>query len=112
MPKDCSANFPVAGLINTAGIDWLQGFKKRHKNLTLRKSDASVFRSTVFNKINIMKFFDNYKPALKSWKFTADRVYNTEETGVGYLQFYCLLILLLSLGQNRLEKLPRVNEEL
>jgi len=29
-----------------------------------------------------MEFFDNYERALKSWKFTADRVYNIEETRV------------------------------
>jgi len=29
-----------------------------------------------------MEFFDNYEPALISWKFTADRMYNIEETGV------------------------------
>jgi len=27
-----------------------------------------------------MEFFDNYECALKSWKFTADRVYNIDET--------------------------------
>ena len=29
-----------------------------------------------------MEFFDNNKRALKSWKFTADRVSNIEERGV------------------------------
>jgi len=29
-----------------------------------------------------MEFFDNYDCELKSWKFTADRVYNIDETGV------------------------------
>jgi len=29
-----------------------------------------------------MGFIDNYLRALKSWKFTADRVYNIDETGV------------------------------
>jgi hypothetical protein len=29
-----------------------------------------------------MEFFDSYERALKSWKFTADRLYNNEETGV------------------------------
>ena len=28
-----------------------------------------------------MEFFDNYERVLKSQKFTADRVYNTDETG-------------------------------
>ena len=29
-----------------------------------------------------MEFFDNYEHALKSWKFTADRVYNIDKTGI------------------------------
>jgi len=29
-----------------------------------------------------MEFFDNYERALKSWQFTADRVYNIDKTGV------------------------------
>ena len=29
-----------------------------------------------------MEFFDNYERALKSWKFTAVRVYNIDETRV------------------------------
>jgi hypothetical protein len=29
-----------------------------------------------------MEFFDNYECALKSWAFTADRVYNIDEIGM------------------------------
>ena len=74
---DCSVNFPAVALIIR-----LQEFMKRHKNLTLRKSEnTSLFRAMVFSKTNVMEFFDNYERALKSWKFTADRVYNIVETG-------------------------------
>jgi hypothetical protein len=56
---------------------------KRHKNLMLRKlENTSLFRATAFNETNIMEFFNNYEPTLKSWEFTADRVYNINETGV------------------------------
>jgi hypothetical protein len=66
-----------------AGIDWLQGFMKRHKNLMLhRLENTSLFRATVFNKTNIMVFFNNHEPPLKSWEFIADRVYIIDETGV------------------------------
>jgi len=47
-----------------------------------RLENTSLFRATAFNKTNIMEFFDNYEPALKSWEFTAARVYNIDETGV------------------------------
>jgi len=60
----------------------LIGYRALYKNLTLGKPEnTSLFRATVFNKTNVMEFFDNYERALKSWKFTADRVYNIDETG-------------------------------
>jgi hypothetical protein len=66
-----------------AGINWLQDFMKRHKNLTLRKPKKSnLFRATAFNKTNVMELFDSYERAVKSWEFTADRVYNIDATGV------------------------------
>jgi hypothetical protein len=73
MAEEWSVNFPVAGLVTIAGIDRLQGFMKRHKNLTLRQpKNTSLFRATTFKKNKCMKFFDHYERALKSWKFTAD----------------------------------------
>ena len=42
--------FPSSWIDNKiAEIDWLQGFMKRHKNLTLRKPEnTSLFRATAF----------------------------------------------------------------
>jgi hypothetical protein len=76
--------FPSSWFDNkTAEIDCLQGFMKRHKNPTLRKPEyTSLFRATMFNKRNVMEFFDNYERALKSGKFTADRVYNIDKTEI------------------------------
>ena len=67
-------NFPSSWTNNKiAGIDWLQGFTKRHTNRTLCKPEnESLFRTTAYNNSNIMEFFNNYECALKSWKFTAD----------------------------------------
>jgi hypothetical protein len=43
-----------------AGIDWLQGFTKRHKNLPLHKPEnISLFRATAFNKINVIEYVNN-----------------------------------------------------
>ena len=78
MAGDCSVNFLNSWTDNKiTGIGWLQGFMERHKNLILRKPEntSRLFRATAFNKTNVMEFFDNHDRALKSWKFTADRVY-------------------------------------
>ena len=75
--------FHSSWIDNFVGFDWLQGSMKRHKNVTLCKSEyTSLFRATAFNKTNVMEFCDSYECALKSWKFTADRVYNIDKTVV------------------------------
>ena len=94
MAEDWSV-FPVAGLITR--LQELTGYTARHKNRTLCKSkNTSLFRATAFNKTNVIEFLDNYEHVLKSWKFTADRMYNIDEQE--YLQLYSFLTLLLSLG--------------
>lgn len=54
-----------------AGIEWINGFMKRHKNLSLRKPEnTSLSRSTSFNKHNVDQFFHNYDKALKTQLYT------------------------------------------
>ena len=56
----------------------------RHNNPTLRKpkNTSCLFRATAFSKTNVAKFFDNKELAHRSWKLTADRVCNVDETWV------------------------------
>lgn len=68
---------------NLAGVDWVQGFMKRHPRLSLRKPEnTSLSRSTSFNKTNVMDFYENYSRALQKYPFTASRIFNLDETGV------------------------------
>jgi len=61
----------------TAGIGWLLGFVKRHKNLTLSNpGNRSVFSTTAFKKTKVMECFDHCKRALKCWDFIAGSVYS------------------------------------
>ncbi|XP_023218187.1 uncharacterized protein LOC111632236 [Centruroides sculpturatus] len=67
---------------NQAGLDWLQGFMTRNKNLSVRTPEAtSLARSTSFNKTNVRNFFKNLEDVMKRYEFTPDRIYNCDETG-------------------------------
>lgn len=67
----------------SAGTDWLKGFMKRHTNLTLRKPEnTSLSRSTSFNKTNVAEFHENLERALNMHKFSAERIFNLDETGL------------------------------
>lgn len=47
---------------NTAGIDWVQGFMRRH--ISVRKPEnSSLSRAASFHKANVDTFYDNYSRA-------------------------------------------------
>ncbi|XP_055906379.1 uncharacterized protein LOC129941699 [Eupeodes corollae] len=66
-----------------AGIEWIYGFMKRHSALSIRKPEnTSLSRATSFNQKNLEEFHSNYERALGKFNFTADRIFNLDETGV------------------------------
>ncbi|KAH0814052.1 hypothetical protein GEV33_008738 [Tenebrio molitor] len=66
----------------SAGRDWLLGFMDRNKDLSLRQLEAtSLGRSTSFNKHNVGMFFKNLKFILDKHKFSAENIFNLDETG-------------------------------
>ncbi|XP_074037775.1 uncharacterized protein [Leptinotarsa decemlineata] len=77
-------NIPNSWVANkTAGIDWIQGFMRRHTELSLRKPEnTSISRATSFHKANVDTFYDNYSRALQKYSFLPNRIYNLDETGV------------------------------
>ena len=65
-----------------AGKDWLQRFRKRHPELTLRQPEAtSAARAMSFNPVNVNKFFDLYESIMDQYQFPPHRIFNCDETG-------------------------------
>ncbi|KAG5865850.1 hypothetical protein JTB14_035343 [Gonioctena quinquepunctata] len=66
-----------------AGIEWMRSFMERHPELSYRKPEnISIARTSGFNKSNVEIFFKNYSEVMIKYKFSPDRIVNTDESGV------------------------------
>ena len=66
-----------------AGKKWYYKFMKDNPCLSLRTPEAtSMARARDFNKECIYGFFDKYEAILDEYKFTANQIYNVDETGL------------------------------
>ncbi|KAJ8963711.1 hypothetical protein NQ314_005432 [Rhamnusium bicolor] len=77
-------NIPKSWIENKlAGLFWMQSFMKRHPKLSLRlPENTSLARSTAFNRHTVNEFFTNYISITTKYKFTPDRIYNIDESGI------------------------------
>ncbi|CAH1977447.1 unnamed protein product [Acanthoscelides obtectus] len=71
-----------------AGRYWLKGFLSRHRQiLSMRKpSETSFARASGFTKERMNEFYDNLDKVYDEKKFTADRIFNVDETGLSIVQ--------------------------
>ena len=66
-----------------AGRGWLFGFMNRHPELSLRMLEpTSLARAVGFNKPSVDKFFNLYKNILSKESYTAQQIYNMDETSL------------------------------
>jgi hypothetical protein len=66
-----------------AGVDWLQGFRKRHPQITLRTPKAtSAIRARGFNKTVVSNFFNLLRGVLEKYTFPPHRIFNIDETSL------------------------------
>lgn len=66
-----------------AGVDWMKQFMKRHTDLSLRHPEkTSLSRATAFNPTTVGIFFGKLEQVLTKYSFTADRIFNADETGL------------------------------
>lgn len=82
------ANIPETWRVEKmAGNDWLDGFRKRNSSLSLRSPEpTSLGRASAFNRTTVTEFFDNLETVMKRFNFTADSIYNLDETGNSTVQ--------------------------
>lgn len=74
---------PFSKTAQTAGKGWMQAFLRRYPELTIRKPEAtSGMRARGFNKVAVLKFFTLLGELVEKYHFTAQQIYNVDETGI------------------------------
>ena len=69
-----------------AGKEWLRFFIKKY-DLSYRTPEAtSLARETAFNRYTVNEFFNNLASDMDRYKFTPNRIFNVDETGVTTVQ--------------------------
>ncbi|CAH2086648.1 unnamed protein product [Euphydryas editha] len=74
---------PFSAEKKEAGREWINGFLKRHPELSIRKPEnTSAARASAFNKVAVEKFFNFLGNVYDEHQLTPDRIYNCDEMGI------------------------------
>jgi len=76
-------NHPFSKMKKRAGKDWLQGFFKRHGDLSVHSPQGTnLSRAVGFNKPKVQQFFALYKDLLQKHSYRPSQVWNMDESGI------------------------------
>lgn len=71
----------------SAGKKWLYSFRRRHKDISIRKPEATSYaRATGFNKVAVNKFFELLKDLIDTHQLDGSRIFNCDESGMKTVQ--------------------------
>lgn len=74
---------PFSHVEKAAGKDWLSGFRRRHREISLRCPEAtSAARARAFNKPVVTKFFKLLKEVYTKYNYAPHRIFNVDETSI------------------------------
>ena len=77
--------FPKGG--GKAGYDWLQGFLKRHPQISVRQPEAtSAARARGFNRASVTTFYSLLAQLLDKYHYPATNIWNVDETNISAVQ--------------------------
>ena len=63
--------------------DWYYGYMARHPELSLKTPEGmSIARAIAFNRVSVEIFFTAYTEAMEKYQFTADRIFNLDESSL------------------------------
>lgn len=72
-----------------AGKEWLDSYRRRNTNLSLRKPEnTSAAWSYGFNKTAVNDFYENLEKILTKYTLSADRIYNFDESGINWVNLF------------------------
>ncbi|KAI4454089.1 hypothetical protein MML48_scaffold00000226 [Holotrichia oblita] len=83
LAKQNGLDHPINTQDKLAGKRWIQGFLERHKDLSIRKPEAtSGTRAMGFNKVAVQQFFKLLEDTVQKRQLTADKIFNVDETAI------------------------------
>ena len=69
-----------------AGKDWFYAFRDRHKLAVRAPEPTSLARASAFNRHNVDQFYNNLAAVMDRYKFSANDIWNLDETGCTTVQ--------------------------